>query len=158
MKLAIFLFASALAAQQLDTDRPAAASAVVEPARLTAGGQGTLKVTLKIVEGGHANSNITADPNLVATSFTPKPAAGIAWGRPRYPEPQSVREWYSADPLSVFVDGAVIVVPFTVDAGAAGAIALNGLLTIQVCDHDQCYPAARVPVTAQLQVQGKAKP
>jgi thiol-disulfide isomerase/thioredoxin len=144
---------------QLDADRPAAALAAVDPATLAPGQQGTLTVTLKLMEGGHANSNVPGDPNLVPTSFTPKPAAGLDWGRPSYPEPTAVREWYSPEPLSVFVDGAQIRVPFTVGAGAAaGAVGFNGVLTIQVCDHDQCYPAARVPVTGQLHVEGKTRP
>ena len=155
----IMLAAGASAAQQLDADRPAAATAEARPTRLAAGEQGILRVTIKIMEGGHANSNIPADPDLVATNFTPKPSAGIIWGRPKYPEPQSVREWYSADPLSVFMDGAEIIVPFTVDRSAAGNLALNGVLTVQICDHEQCYPAVRVPVTAQVQVaERKEKP
>lgn len=151
------MFAVALPARaQLDADKPVDAVAVVQPAALAAGGQGTLKVTIKIMEGGHANANVTADPNLVPTAFTPKPAAGIAWGRPVYPAASTVTEWYSADPLSVFVNDSVIVVPFTVEKSATPQRAtLSGVLQAQVCDHDQCYPPSRVTVKAEVNIERK---
>jgi tetratricopeptide (TPR) repeat protein/thiol-disulfide isomerase/thioredoxin len=148
------LEANRLEANRLDADRPVDAAAVIEPATVPAGGHGTLKIALELMEGGHANSNVTADPNLIPTSFTPKPVAGIVWGKPVYPEAKSVTEWYSTDPLSVFVDGAVISVPFTVEQGAANSVVLSGALLAQVCDHDQCYPPRRVTVTAPLRIEG----
>jgi thiol-disulfide isomerase/thioredoxin len=139
---------------QLDVDRPAAALAAVAQASLAPGEQGTLNLTLKIMEDGHANSNVTADPNLVPTAFTPTPVASITWGRAVYPEPSTVREWYAPDPLSVFADGALIRVPFTLDrATPRGPLTLAGSLVVQVCDHDQCYPPSRVSVTAQVTVK-----
>jgi thiol-disulfide isomerase/thioredoxin len=139
---------------QLDIDRPAAALASIEPASLAPGARGTLNLTLKIMEGGHANSNITADPNLVPTTFTPKPTPSVTWARPMYPEPTTAREWYATDPLSVFADGALIRVPFTLDSSAPrGPLTLAGALLVQVCDHDQCYPPSRVNVTTQVTVK-----
>ncbi len=158
--LALLLAASAARTQEapLGAGRPAAAVGAVEPVSLPPGGQGTLKVTIKLMEGGHANCNIPADPNMVPTAFTPKAAAGVTWGRPRYPEPQTVRERYSADPLSVYLSDSVITVPFTLDKTAPGKpIILTGVLLTQVCDHEQCYPPTRVTVTAELKVEGDKK-
>jgi thiol-disulfide isomerase/thioredoxin len=139
---------------QLDADRPAAALAAVEPATLAPGQQGTLTLTLKLMEGGHANSNVPGDPTLVPTSFTPKPAAGIEWGRPSYPEPTTAREWYAPDPLSVFADGAQIRVPFTLSGSAPrGPLTVAGSIMVQVCDHEQCYPPSRVNIAAQVTVK-----
>ena len=132
----------------LDADRPVDAVASLEKPAIAPGGNGKLKVALKIMEGGHANANVTADPNLIPTSFTPKPVKGIVWGPAVYPDTQKVTEWYAADPMQVFVDGAVIEVPFTVEAGSpAGPVTLTGVLQAQVCDHEQCYPPRRVTVT-----------
>lgn len=145
-------------AQTLDADRPADAVAAVEPATILSGGQGTLKVTLKLMETGHANSNITADPNLIPTSFTPKPAVGIVWGRARYPDAQTVNEWYSRDPLSVYLSDSVIVVPFTVQKTApAGEIGITGVLITQVCDHEQCYPPSHVTVKTSVKIESAKK-
>jgi thiol-disulfide isomerase/thioredoxin len=143
---------------QLDADRPAAAVATVEPASLPPGGHGTLKVALRLMEGGHANSNVPSDPNMVPTTFTPKAVEGITWSTARYPEPQTVREWYSTDPLSVFLNDSVITVPFTLDKAEPGrTITLIGVLFTQVCDHEQCYPPTRVAVTAEFHVTSGAK-
>jgi DsbC/DsbD-like thiol-disulfide interchange protein len=140
----------------LDADRPADAVAIVEPATVAPGGEATLRITLNILEGGHANSNVPADRNLVPTRFTPKAAAGIVWGNPRYPEPQTVREWYAKDPLSVYSSGSVISVPFTVEKTARqGAIDLAGLIVTQICDHEKCYPPFRVKVAARVLVKKK---
>jgi DsbC/DsbD-like thiol-disulfide interchange protein len=138
----------------LDANRPAEAVAVVEPATVAPGGEATLKITLNILEGGHANSNVPADPNLVPTRFTAKATTGITWGNPRYPEPQTVREWYAQDPLSVYSSGSVISVPFTVEKTAReGAIDLAGVILTQICDHEKCYPPYRVKVAARVMVK-----
>jgi hypothetical protein len=140
----------------LDADRPAEATAVVEPASVAPGGEAALEITLSILEGGHANSNIPSDPNLVPTRFIAKAAAGIVWGGPRYPEPQTVREWYARDPLSVYLSGSVISVPFTVEKTAhEGAIDLSGSILTQICDHDRCYSPFKVKVAAQVIVKKK---
>lgn len=159
--LAAILSVAAAQAQReqrsaLDVDRPAEAQTVVEPASVAPGGQATLKITLNILEGGHANSNIPADPNMVPTSYTAKPAAGVVWGSPLYPEPQMVREWYAQDPLSVYLSGSVISVPFTVEKTAKeGTVDLAGVILTQICDHDQCYPPFSVKVAAKLTVTKK---
>ena len=142
----------------LDADHPADVIATVQPANVAPGGQGTLKLTLKLMETGHANSNVTSDPNLIPTEFAPAESKGIAWARPSYPAAQTVNEWYSRDPLSVFLSDSVITVPFTVDRGASsGTLPLSGVLTTQVCDHEQCYPPSHIRVKAQVQV-GSGKP
>ena len=105
----------------LDADKPVDAVATLAPESVAPGGQGQFKITLRIMEGGHANSNVTSDPNLIPTSFTPKPAPGITWGRPLYPESKTVTEWYAADPLPVFLDNSVIAVPFTVEKNASAS-------------------------------------
>jgi hypothetical protein len=158
--IAAALAAAAVQAQEtkstLDADKPAEAKTVVEPATVAPGGTATLKITLNILEGGHANSNIPTDPNMVPTSYTAKPVAGIVWGTPLYPEAQSVREWYAPDPLSVYLSGSVISVPFTVEKTArVGAIDLAGVILTQICDHDQCYPPFAVKVAAQVTVKKK---
>ena len=140
----------------LDADRPAEATAVVEPSSVAPGDAATLQIALNVLEGGHANSNTPADPNLVPTKFTAKAAAGIVWGNPRYPEPQTVREWYAPDPLSVYLNGSVISVPFTVEKTAhEGAIDLAGVILTQICDHDRCYPPFKVKVAARVIVKKK---
>ena len=95
------------------------AAATVEPAAVKAGGAGRLIVTLRLIEGAHVNASVTGDPNLIPTTFTPAVAAGIRWDKVKYPEPATVTEWYSTEPLKVYRAGATIAVPFAVEKGAA---------------------------------------
>ncbi|MGH9936697.1 MAG: TlpA family protein disulfide reductase, partial [Blastocatellia bacterium] len=128
--------------------------ATVEPANARPGGQALLKLRMKIAGDAHVNSNAPKDPNLIPTTFTPRPTAGVVWGKPQYPEPTEVTEWYSVDPLAVFTDGAVITVPLTIEPAATGTLELSGTLTAQACDHEQCYPAKRLAVTVPLTITG----
>ena len=144
---------AATAQTPLGPDRPADAVAVAAPATIAAGGHGILKITLRIMEDGHANSNVPGDPDLIPTTFKAAPAAGIVWGRTVFPEPQSVREVYSPLALSVFETGAVIEAPFTIDSATKpGPVALSGVLQTQVCDHEQCYPPIRIQLAATVKV------
>jgi len=141
---------------KIPQDRRIEAIAVVETSTLSPGGQGRLKITLKMAEDLHVNANIVEDPNLIPTTFTPKELQGIVWGKPQYPESSKVTEWYSTEPLSVFQDGAIITVPFTIEKKVtADSLTLSGILRAQACDHEQCYPPRRIEVTAQLVLSKK---
>jgi len=131
------------------------AQATVEPAYAKPGGQALLKLRMKIAGDAHVNSNAPKDPNLIPTIFTPRPTAGVVWGKPQYPEPTEVTEWYSADPLIVFRDGAVITVPLMIEPTATGTLELGGTLLAQACDHEQCYPARRLTITVTLPLAGE---
>ena len=151
--LCLCVSALALAQDAGDREKMVEAKATLEPASITAGGKGRLKIVLKMASDLHVNANVTADPNLIATSFTPAEVTGIVWDKPQYPDPSKVTEWYSDEPLVVFQDGAVIVVPFTVAKNtAAGDVSLAGTLRAQACDHEQCYPPKRIPIRVLLKV------
>lgn len=134
------------------------ARATVTPVQIKPGAQATLKLKLEIAEESHVNSNTPRDPNLIPTVFTPQPAAGIVWGKPQYPVPTEVSEWYSNDPLPVYQNGAVIEVPFTIEKTVPGSLTIGGTLLAQACDHEQCYPARKVQVSVALQPAGGSAP
>jgi thiol-disulfide isomerase/thioredoxin len=139
-----------------ENSSPVDAGAVLDPASLPAGGKGRFQIVLRLADGAHVNSHAPADPHLIGTTFTPEPAAGIVWGAPEYPPVSSVTEWYATDPLSVYQDGAVITVPFTVSPSASPKpVALGGALRAQACDHEKCYPPRSIPLSAQLTISGK---
>lgn len=134
------------------------ARAAVVPAQLKPGAKAVLTLTLEMADDAHINSNAPRDPNLIPTVFTPQPTAGIVWGQPRYPEPVEVIEWYANDPLPVYQNGAVIEIPFTVAPTATGALTLGGTLLAQACDHEQCYPPRKLPISVTLQLGESAAP
>jgi thiol-disulfide isomerase/thioredoxin len=155
LTLAALLSGAAPAATEQTADKDFfSVQATVEPANVKPGGQALLKLTIKIAGDAHVNSNAPKDQNLIPTVFTPRPAAGIVWGQPRYPEPTEVTEWYSVDPLVVFTDGAVITVPLTIEPTASGTLELGGALLAQACDHEQCYPPRRLTVAVSLRIAG----
>lgn len=147
------LFVVAAQAQTAERDY-VSVRASVEPAEVKPGGQAWLKLTLKITDDAHINSQAPKDPNLIPTTFTPHPTKGIVWGQPQYPAPVQITEWYSVDPLIVFTDGAVITVPLTIESMEAEKLALSGTLVVQACDHEQCYPAKRLKIIVPLVIAG----
>ena len=57
----------------------------MQPAQVAPGAKGTLKVTITILEGWHANAKAVMDSKLVPTTFATRPAANITWGTPKFP-------------------------------------------------------------------------
>src|SRR2546426_12091543 len=78
----IMLAGPPCALAQTGKEKSVDASVSLETASLLTGGQGRLKIKLQLPEDAHVNANVTADPNLIPTIFTPKPTAGIRVGHP----------------------------------------------------------------------------
>jgi thiol-disulfide isomerase/thioredoxin len=154
-------FAPVNAPAQTNEENLVSVSASVAPDKAPPGAEAVLNLKMNLATGAHANSNQTADPNLIPTVFLPKPQTGFIWGQPEYPKTTEVIEWYSTEPLSVFEIGAVIVVPLTiVKTAMPGQLAVEGSLRIQICDSEKCYPVRRIPISASLSVvkEGNTKP
>ncbi len=128
------------------------ARAAVVPAQLKPGAKAVLTITLEMADDTHVNSNAPRDPNLIPTVFTTQSTAGIVWGKPQYPVPTEVTEWYADDPLPVYQNGDVIEVPFTIETTATGKIIIGGSLLTQACDHEQCYLPRKLPISITLQL------
>ena len=125
---------------------------------VAAGQELKLIIKLKLNEGTHANSNAPKDENLIPTAFIPDKNEFITWSDAQYPKPSEVVEWYSTESLSVFENGAEIVVPLKIESTALiGKIKIGGKLRIQACDHDKCYPAKRIPAYVEITVTDKNK-
>ena len=143
--------------EQAEGEEPGHAGVIasVDPGELEAGTQALMKIELDLLPGTHANSDSPMDSALIPTTFFPDSVDGVLWEKVIYPRPTEVIEWYSADPLPVFEDGAVIEARLTVKEDAVpGKLEVSGQLRIQVCDADYCYPPERVPVTAAITVTG----
>lgn len=118
-----------------------------------------LRITLKLAEGAHANSNAPSDPLLIPTTFTPKKNEFVEWGAIEYPEPTEAIASYSPTPLQVFENGSEIKVPVKISSKIAlDRFAVEGSLRIQVCDDEQCYPPKRIPLSLELKVKKGSSP
>ena len=153
----VFLLAAVLVvAQGAGAQAPgrsyAKVSAAAQPSALKPGGHGAVLVTIDIAPGFHINSVKPADPYMIATKLTIKPAAGITIGSVVYPPNKTVTEPYSPKPLLVYQGKAVIKVPVSVASSLKpGHYTLSGTITYQGCNHKACYPPQNlkihVPVT-----------
>ena len=131
------------------------------PAKIAAGGKGTLTLTLAVSPGFHINAHQPTDASTIATVLTPVVAkkAVVQFGTPAYPAPLVKKMSYSPDPQKVYEGTVKITVPFTVNPRtAAGKTALALSLEVQGCNDAACFPPATLAVSAPLEITAKAKP
>ncbi|HEV8484730.1 MAG TPA: protein-disulfide reductase DsbD N-terminal domain-containing protein [Blastocatellia bacterium] len=111
-------------------------------------------VVIDIDSGYHINSNRPLDKFLVATAFKVEPQAGISAGRVLYPKPKMQKFSFSDKPMSVYEGRAVL--KFTIRAlpgSSPGAHAIQGKLTIQACNNEQCLRPQTINVEVPVEVQ-----
>ena len=114
---------------------------------ITTASESRLKLTLVLPGDAHINSNAPRDINLIPTVFTPDILPGVVWGKVIYPKPSEVVEWYSTDPIQAYLNGSSIEVPFQTPGADPRTRLLSGILQAQMCDHEKCYPARKIPVS-----------
>lgn len=132
--------------------RAATVAASASPGHVMRGGKGVLIVTLSVATQFHVNAHKTADPDLIATTFTPTPMAGVQYGLARYPAPRMMT--LDGKPTPVYTGRAIITVPFTVARSApAGRLRIGGQLTYQGCNATSCYPPQTVTLGAAVSVK-----
>jgi thiol:disulfide interchange protein DsbD len=110
-------------------------------------------VVIDIDSGYHINSNRPLDRFLVATAFKVEPQAGLAASRVLYPKPKMQKFSFSEKPMSVYEGRAVL--KFTIRAlpGASpGTHAIQGKLTIQACNNEQCLRPQTINVEVPVEV------
>lgn len=94
---------------------------------------------LEIAPGFHVNSDDPDDASLIPTSVAFKPAAGLTFGRPKFPAAEVKTFGFSDRPLSVFEGRVMLRVPVTLAAGyAGGSFVVEGAVTFQACDDFTC--------------------
>lgn len=164
--LAAFLLPDRAEAQQKNAkpDLPpylTAVSASVSPARTSVGGKATLLVTVEVAPGYHINASDPGDPNLIPTVLKPDAKmvaaknAPVAFGKPRYPQPETLLASYAQTPINVYGGKAVISLPVTVTKQArAGTMTVAASLRVQGCNDSTCFPPVTIPVSAPLIVNG----
>lgn len=145
----VFLLAAVTAAAQ-----PAQVLTVSAPLRTSAkrGGEMTLKLTIKLKDGYHVNSNKPAEDYLIPLRLT--------WDKGPfepletvYPAPRLENYSFSAKPVSVFSGAFEVTARFRVAPSApTGITALSGKLRYQACTDKMCLPPRTVDVKAPVEV------
>jgi thiol:disulfide interchange protein DsbD len=110
-------------------------------------------VVIEIDSGYHINSNRPLDKFLVGTTFKLEPQAGIATGRVLYPKPKMQKFSFSEKPMSVYEGRAVLKFTLRALPGAsAGGHTIQGKLTIQACNNEQCLRPQTITVEVPVEV------
>ncbi|MHC5021481.1 MAG: protein-disulfide reductase DsbD domain-containing protein, partial [Planctomycetota bacterium] len=124
-------------------------SAAASPAKIEAGGAGTIAVTFVVADGFHIYGN---EHQYTPTKVEPLAAPGFTFGAAAYPKATIVEEW--GEKVPEYFKTVVVKVPFTVAAGAKpGAHTLTVHLAYQVCNKEMCYdPVSKEPLTVNVTV------
>ena len=110
-------------------------------------------VVIDIDSGYHINSNRPLDKFLVGTTFKVEPQAGIAAGRVIYPKPKMQKFSFSEKPMSVYEGRAVLKIAIRASPGASpGTHTIQGKLTIQACNNEQCLRPQTISVEVPVEV------
>jgi thiol:disulfide interchange protein DsbD len=110
-------------------------------------------VVIDIDSGYHINSNRPLDKFLVGTTLKVEPQAGITLGRVIYPKPKMQKFSFSEKPMSVYEGRAVL--KFTIRAlpgASTGAHTIQGKLTIQACNNEQCLRPQTISVDVPVEI------
>ena len=110
-------------------------------------------IAIDIDSGYHINSNRPLDKFLVATAFKVDPQAGLTVGPVLYPKPKMQKFSFSDKPMSVYEGRAVLKLTIRPLAAASpGAHTIQGKLTIQACNNEQCLRPETIKVEVPIEV------
>ena len=110
-------------------------------------------VVIDIDSGYHINSNRPLDKFLVGTTFKVEPQAGLSAGRVVYPKPRMQKFSFSEKPMSVYEGQAVLKFAIRALPGASpGKHTIQGKLTIQACNNEQCLRPQTINVEVPIEV------
>jgi len=128
----------------------------VQPANVavSAGGNSDATVTLSISPNFHVNANPATFSYLIPTEVTAGKVDGITIGKPVYPAAAKKTFQFAAEPLAVYEGEARIKLPLRAEKNVAkGSLSLPIKITVQACDHEQCFPPATLDATVAVEVK-----
>ena len=136
-----------------------AASATVSakldpPGPLRRGDKATLVVTVDVGDGLHAQSHKPSSPDYIALEVKPGPTPAATFGPVDYP-PGNDETYPALGTLNVYVGLNEFRVPVAVTAAAAdGTVTLNGVVRLQACNDQSCFPPEDDAFTCTFDVAG----
>ncbi|HTS25830.1 MAG TPA: protein-disulfide reductase DsbD domain-containing protein [Bryobacteraceae bacterium] len=115
------------------------------------------KITLKVKDGYHVNSNTPSEEYLIPLKLTWKSTGALEGGQVTYPKPAVQRfdfQTPAEKPLSIYTGSVDLVVNFKVAGNAqAGPGVAVGQLRYQACSDKACYPPKNIEVSVPYTVQ-----
>jgi hypothetical protein len=120
----------------------------IEPASLRRGSSGKLIITLTVEDTFHIYDPNPGDPFLTATKVMPLKVPGIAFGKPVWPQPITVKG------AKVHEGAVMIAIPFTIKASAKpGKANFGAQFYAQGCNDKTCYPPASFTITMPASIE-----
>jgi cytochrome c biogenesis protein CcdA len=137
---------------------PAEVTPIVESPTVVAGS--TVRVALRVLlpEALHLQSNRPRDPDLIPTTLTFDPPAGVTPTEVVFPPATDFAQAGTPDPLSVFEHEFFIGIEFAVDdAQQPGEIIIPAQLRYQACNDIVCFRPRTVDMAWTLEVVATAE-
>ncbi|HKB70334.1 MAG TPA: cytochrome c biogenesis protein CcdA [Thermoanaerobaculia bacterium] len=153
---ALLLFLPALAAAQRSASLMTAAAAAA-PSSVLPGGSFTLTIEGALAPGWHVNAHEPSEDYLIPTEAKITAPAGLTFSAFSYPPARTVKFSFSEKPLAVYAGKFSITATGTAPKNAAaGAHVVEGVLSFQPCNDQQCLAPASVPFRASVTVSATA--
>jgi DsbC/DsbD-like thiol-disulfide interchange protein len=120
----------------------------VEPSSQRRGASGKLIVTLVVEDTFHIYDPNPGDPFLTATKVTPLKVPGVAFGKPVWPAPVTIKD------AKVHEGTVTISIPFQVKSSAKlGKTTFGATFYAQGCNASTCYPPASFTVSVPVSIK-----
>ena len=147
-RTAAFLAALLLAGGEARAAGPQVTARIAGIERRVAG-RGAVLVEMSVGAGGHVNAHVPTESFLVPTELRLRPVGGSALAV-RYPDGELKRFAFWEKPLRVYAGTVVFEADVPLPGDGSGPIAFEGEVSFQACSDAQCYPPAKVALSATL--------
>ena len=124
------------------------------PPEIKAGAKTTIAVEMTIGPGWHVNSHTPSEPYLIPTAASLTASAG-SLSPVRYAKDEEKRFAFSDKPLRVYTGTVRFETDLEVPAGASGDVSVEGNLSYQACNDQQCFPPAKIPLKATAKITSR---
>ena len=129
------------------------------------GGSADATVRLTILPGYHVNANPATFSYLIPTEveYVPEPDGFCANpGKPSYPAAAKAKFEFAEEPLAVYEGNIEVKLPIRLPRpgekgcyvfpgkGSRGSLPIQ--VTVQACDHEKCFPPAKIDATIPVEV------
>ncbi|MBK9373917.1 MAG: hypothetical protein IPN03_09345 [Holophagales bacterium] len=147
----VMLATLAVAPASLLAERPDVTARIVD-GRLSPGEKGPVFVELRLGPKWHVNGHTPLEEFLVPTDVTLTTSSGQRL-RVKYPEGELKRFAFSDKPLSVYAGVVRFEAELLAPPDSRGPVALSGEVSYQACTDEQCFPPARIPLRASVEIR-----
>ena len=124
-----------------------------QPVQLASNSSGEAVVRITIQPGYHINANPPSYPYLKATELELPASEGLSVAFIRYPKPVTAKFAFAEKPLDVYEGETELKVLLkAAKSSQPGDCSVTGILRIQACDDQVCYPPGSLDVVIPVKI------